>query len=278
MGKYCDLHSHSIFSDGTFTPTELIEEGIQQGLSALALTDHNTTSGLTEFLAAAEGKDILPIPGVELSSEYKGNELHVLGLFLPREQWGNVENFVGLYNQRKAKNNEELVARLNASGYEINLEEITQQTPAGHVNRTHIAQALIEHGYVSNMQEAFDKLLMEGKGYYFPPQRVTAFETIAFLRDIGAIPVLAHPFLSLPEEEVPVFIKEAKKYGLVGMETLYSKYVEATTEKAMSIAQEFAIKQSGGSDFHGGKRPDIALGVGKGNLRVPYAFIEELQK
>ena len=278
MKKYCDLHTHSIFSDGTFTPTELIEEGIKQGLSAVALTDHNTTSGLTEFCTAAAGKDILPIPGVEISTEYMGKELHILGLFLPKDKYADVENFVEQYNERKRKNNEELIARLNAAGYDVHLADIAKQTPNGHVNRVHIAEALMEKGYVSSVKEGFQDLLAEGKGYYFPPQRLTAFETIAFLKDIGAKSVFAHPFLSLREEEIPIFINEAKKYGLVGMETLYSKYSEETTAKAVVIARECGIKQSGGSDFHGLKKPDISLGTGRGNLRIPYAFIEDLQK
>jgi predicted metal-dependent phosphoesterase TrpH len=278
MGKYCDLHAHSVFSDGTFTPTELINEGIRQGLSAVALTDHNTTAGLTEFLSAAAGKNILPIPGVEISTEYQGRELHILGLFLPKNKYADVENFVAQYNIRKAKNNEELIARLNAAGYEVDLDEIKKQTPNGHVNRAHIAAELMKKGYVSSVQEGFQELLTEGKGYYFPPQRLTAFETIAFLRDIGAKSVLAHPFLQLTEDEIRVFVQEAKTYGLVGMETLYSKYSDETTEKAIAIAESCGIKQSGGSDFHGMKKPDVSLGVGKGNLRIPYAFIEALQK
>lgn len=278
MEKYCDLHAHSVFSDGTFTPTGLIEEGIKQGLSAVALTDHNTTAGLTEFVAAAQGKDILPIPGTEISSEYKGKELHILGLFLPKDKYADVEVFVAQYNQRKAKNNEELIARLNAAGYDVDLAEIAKQTPNGHVNRAHIAAELMKKGYVASVQEGFQELLTEGKGYYIPPQRLTAFETIGFLRGIGAKPVLAHPFLQLTEEEIRIFVQEAKQYGLVGMETLYSKYSKETTERAVAIAQDCGIKQSGGSDFHGEKKPDITLGKGRGDLRIPYEFVEELQK
>lgn len=278
MEQYCDLHAHSIFSDGTFTPTELVEEGIKQGLSAVALTDHNTTAGLTEFFNAAHGKEILAVAGVEISSEYEGKELHILGLCLPENAYAAVTDFVEQYNQRKAKNNEELIARLNAAGYAVNLDEIKKQTPNGHVNRAHIAAALMEKGYVSSVQEGFQELLTEGKGYYIPPKRLASMETIAFLRDIGAKPVLAHPFLQLNEGEIRVFVQEAKKYGLVGMETLYSKYSEETTKKAVAIAKEYGLKQSGGSDFHGDKKPDISLGKGKGNLRIPYAFLEELQK
>lgn len=278
MEKYCDLHAHSVFSDGTFTPTELIEEGIKQGLSALALTDHNTTEGLSEFFAAAAGKDVLAVAGVEISSEYKGKELHILGLCLPETAYPAVTEFVEQYNRRKAKNNEELIARLNAAGYQVDLDEIKKQTPNGHVNRAHIAAELMKKGYVSSVQDGFQKFLTEGKGYYIPPKRLTSFETISFLRDIGAKPVLAHPFLSLTEEEIPVFVQEAKKYGLVGMETLYSKYSDETTAKAIAIAAKYGLKQSGGSDFHGEKKPDIALGIGRGNLRIPYALLEELQK
>ncbi len=277
MREFCDLHTHSVFSDGTCTPTELIEKGEKIGLSAIALTDHNTVAGLPEFLAAAKGKKIVPVPGVEISTDYNGTELHVLGLFLPEKAFGAVTEFVNAYNRRKEKSNEELISSLQAAGYRVDLAEIKAETPNGHVNRAHIAATLVKKGYIGSVQEGFSGLLSEKAGYYKPPKRQTAFETIAFLRSLGAVPVLAHPFLNLTAEELCEFLEEAKGYGLVGMETVYSRYSDETAKKAAEIALQYALKESGGSDYHGENKPDIDLGIGTGNLKIPSRFFEELR-
>ncbi len=274
--KYCDLHTHSIFSDGMWSPTQIIEEAERIGLSAVALTDHNNINGLDEFVNAAKGKKVEAIRGIEISTDYGDKELHIVGLYLPRERFGDVGNLVEQILNRKAEANAKLVENLRKDGYDVDIEKIISGAN-GFVNRAHIATALLECGYVSSVGEAFEVLLSKDGGYYVPNKRIDAFEAIAFLKSIGATAVLAHPFLALNENELRKFVAEAKKYGLDAIETHYSTFTPEETALAERIAREFGIKQSGGSDFHAERKPEISLGTGKGKLAVPASFAENLK-
>ena len=273
----CDLHTHSVYSDGTYTPTELIAAAEKLNLSAIALTDHNTTHGLKEFSKAAEGKQVEAVLGVELSTDYGKIELHIVGLFLKEQDFPKIETLIAEMEKRKIESNIRLAENLKKEGYDVDYEELKSRTPRGHINRAHFAAELVKKGYASSVQEAFNTLLAKDGGFYEEPQRLPVYETIAFLKEIGATAILAHPFLNLTEEELRVFLQEAKKYGLDGMETEYSTYDEETTAKAKEIAKEFGLKESGGSDFHGGNKPHIALGIGQGNLAVPKEFLEKMR-
>ena len=276
MSSFCDLHTHSHFSDGTFTPDELIDEAERIGLTAIALCDHNTVRGLDEFLLAAQSRGIDAVPGIELSTDYRDVELHIVALFVRPEHYEAINALVAQMAENKQKSNRALIEALRAHGYDITYDEVCA-TANGNVNRPHIGAVLTEKGYTSSIQEAFRTLLSPVCGLYVPPQRLPVFETIEFIRSIGAVPVLAHPFLQLDEAGLRTFLNKAKTHGLVGMETLYSTYDEQTTALSRAIAQEYGLCESGGSDFHGGRKPDIALGTGKGNLAVPYEFLDKLK-
>ena len=278
MTEYCDLHTHSVYSDGTYTPEALVREAEKLALKAVALTDHNTLSGVPEFLKSAEGSLVQAIPGIEISTDYGETELHIVGLFLKEEVFEKVENFVKKMLDNKAESNRILVQSLNLAGYKIDYEELKRNTPNGKFNRAHVAGALQKAGYVSSIKEAFDTLLAKDGKFYVQPKRIPVFEAIEFLKSVGAVVILAHPFLNLTEEELRAFLPKAKAVGLDGMETLYSEFDERQTATAVKIAEEFSLKQSGGSDFHGNRKPHIALGRGKGNLFVPIEFKEELEK
>ncbi|MBQ4269835.1 MAG: PHP domain-containing protein [Clostridia bacterium] len=275
-GKYCDLHTHSIYSDGTVTPRAILDEAERLGLSAVALTDHNTTAGLTEFLRAAQGKRVKAVSGVEFSTDYGDGELHILGLFLKPQDFEKIEDRVAILKKNKAESNAKLVENLRRGGFEIDLEQIKSQTPNGHINRAHIAAALAEKGYVKSIREAFETLLKKDGEFYVQTKRLDAFETVAFIKELGGVAVLAHPFLDLTETELIEFLKTAKPYGLDGMETRYSTFDDEMTATLERIAAEFGLLCSGGSDFHGERKPDIALGVGRGALKVPTAYFETL--
>lgn len=275
--KLCDLHTHSIYSDGTYTPAQLVETALDCGLSALALTDHNTVDGLPAFLTAAEGKPIEIVAGAEFSVDYDGTELHLLGLHIPPAAFDRVSNLMQEVNARKEQSNIDLVAALNGAGYAIDYDVIKAKTPNGKCNRAHIAAALTEAGYTASVKEAFKTLLGKDCGYYVEPQRLTVWETIDFIRDIGAVPVLAHPFLNLEEDALAAFLPRAKERGLVGMECAYSLYDEETTAKSFALADANGLLYSGGSDFHGANKPHIRMGVGQGNLSIPYAWAEAIQ-
>lgn len=278
MADFCDLHIHSTFSDGTDTPTALVSMAEEKGLGAIALTDHNTVAGLPEFLQAAEGKNVRVITGTEFSTDYNGIELHILGLFLKREYFARITDLLEDYRIRKDQSNVDLVAKLNAAGYAIDYDRIKNSTPEGQVNRALIAAELTRLGYTESIQDAFKKLLSPKCGYYVPPTRPDPFETIRFIKSMGAVAVLAHPFLNLNEAQLREFLTQAVPAGLDAMETLYSTYDEETTALACAIAEEFGILQSGGSDYHGGNKPHIKLGIGQGNLAIPYKWMEALER
>lgn len=278
MSVLCDLHNHSTYSDGTNTPIELVDIAEKIGLDAIALTDHNTVAGLPEFLAAAEGKKVRAIAGTEFSTDYKGTELHILGLFLRPEHYAPITDLLEDYRMRKEKSNLDLTEKLNAAGYAIDYEKIKSSTPKGQVNRALIAAELTRLGYTESIQDAFKKLLSPKCGYYIPPTRPSPFETIRLIKSMGAVAVLAHPFLNLDEQELREFLEEAVPCGLDGMETLYSTYDEETTALAEKMAAEFGILSSGGSDYHGGNKPHIQMGIGQGNLAIPYERMTALEE
>ena len=275
--KYCDLHTHSYFSDGTYSPTELITEAEERGLAAIVLCDHNTVDGLGEFLAAAEGKSVKAIAGIEFSTDYGEVELHIVGMYIDPCHFNAVNEMVTELRRRKDESNMTLIKNLRADGYEVDYDEIRASTK-GIANRAHIAAKLTEKGYTGSIKEAFDTLLSKESKYYVQPRRLDVFETIKFIKSIGAVAVLAHPFLNLNEDELRAFLPKACECGLDAMETLYSTYDEATAALAAEMAREYGLKESGGSDFHGERKPDISLGIGRGDLRVPVSFLEELHR
>jgi predicted metal-dependent phosphoesterase TrpH len=276
--KLCDLHTHSVFSDGTYTPTQLLEAAECAGLSAIALCDHNTVDGLPEFLAAAQGKDLQAIAGAEFSVDYEGTELHLLALYIRKNHFAAISEWMADFHKRKAQSNYDLIYALNRAGYEINFEEIRKATPNGKFNRAHIAAELTKKGYVRSIKEAFSTLLAPEHGYYKEPKRPTVWEMLDFIKSIGAVPVLAHPFLNLKEDRLIKLLPLAAEKGLVGMECYYPLYDKATTEKSLLLANRFNLLPSGGSDFHGGNKPDISLGIGKGNLQIPYEWSVALKR
>ncbi len=264
-----DLHTHSTHSDGTLTPAELITEAGRLGLTAVALTDHNTVSGLSDFMAEAERQGVTAVAGTELSTVCAGREIHLLGLFIPPDRRADVEALMEDYRARKDASNRDLVARLRAGGYAIDYAEIQRKNPNGNINRALIAKELLARGYVTSVKEAFDTLLEEGLGYYTPPERLEFTDAIRFLRSIGAIPIWAHPLQYIDETTVREILPRAVEAGLVGMEVMHSSYDDATIARAKALADEFGLLYSGGSDFHGEIKPDVRLGVGTKNPRTP---------
>ncbi len=276
--QLCDLHVHSNYSDGTLTPEQIVCQAQTAGLSAVALTDHNTVAGLGNFLRAAEGTSLEAIPGIEFSTDYLDVELHIVSLFIREEHYDAITQITDDMQQRKMQSNLDLIAALNQAGYKVDYQKIKASMPTGEPNRALIAAELTRLGYTPDIQSAFKTLLGAKCGYYHPPKRIDVFELIDFVRSIGAVPVLAHPFLSLKESDaLRRFLAPATECGLVGMEVLYSKFTPEQTTEAMSIADEFDLLYSGGSDFHGENKPDIALGVGRGNLQIPINYLDALR-
>ena len=276
MNACCDLHTHSNFSDGTCSPAELIRLAEEAGISAIALCDHNTVAGLDAFQAAACNSSVEAITGIEFSTEYQGKELHILGLFLQPQHYGAINALLEEALKRKEQSNLDLIERLREQGLPLDYWAIKAESSGSNLNRAVIGAYLIHNGFCSTMEEAFHRWLDFERGFYVPPKRPDAYEVIRFIRSIGAVAVLAHPFLSLEEGQLRQFLSGAE--GLVGMEVYYSKFSDEQTALAEQITEEFGLVKSGGSDFHGSNKPDIRIGVGKGALAVPLSCLEELKK
>lgn len=278
MDKLCDLHTHSTYSDGTLSPAQLIAEAERIGLSAIALTDHNTVCGLPDFLAAGESSCVEAVAGIEFSTDYEDLELHIVALFVQPEHYDSITKLTDEMNERKRRSNIDLIERLNQAGYAIDYDTIKASMPGGEPNRALIAAELTRLGYTASNQDAFKTLLGKKCGYYIPPKRIDVFELIEFVHRIGTVPILAHPFLSLKDADKLVdFLTKAAPCGLQGMETRYPLFSQEQTHTLEAIAAQFGLAQSGGSDFHGANKPDISMGTGKGTLSVPYRFLEDLR-
>ncbi len=277
MKNTVDLHTHTKYSDGTLTPSELVALAVENELFAIALTDHNTASGLPEFFAAAEGKDIEAVGGTELSCDYDGKEIHIVGLFLELDDVQKIDELMDQMKRNKIISNKNLIEKLASDGYDISYEAV-EKTVNGYMNRAHIATYLVSKGYFSSRQEVFEKILQPYGKYYTPPKTISVFEGIEFLNSLGAVSVLAHPYLSIPNEDMDSFLEGAVASGLDAMETVYTTYDEQTARKAKETAEKYGLLESGGSDFHGANKPDTKLGVGYGNItftREQYLKLKE---
>ena len=279
-----DLHVHSTRSDGTYTPTELVEYAIEKGLTAFALTDHDTTDGLDEAISyanalRAEGKADVPevIPGIELSTNIEDTEVHVAGLFIDKENpefQSYLKEFVASRNLRNMK----MCAKLTEIGIPITAEELESAFPNCILTRAHFASWLREHGYVSSNKEAFDRYLGKRCPCYVPREKITPQKAIALILTAGGIPVLAHPILyRLSDARLEALVATLKEAGLVGIEAIYSTYEPSEERQIRRLAKKYDLLLSGGSDFHGTNKPRIDLGVGLGRLYVPDELLENMK-
>ncbi len=272
-----DLHTHSIYSDGTETPETLVRTAGAQGLTALALTDHDTLDGLEPFLALQDEVKTRLIPGIELSCRFLDVELHILGLFIEPRDPDLQERVVALRHRRQERN-EAMLARLNALGVPLTWADVASSATTDLVSRAHIARALVLRGCVSSLQEAFQRYLGEGASAFVPFRDLTPREAARWIREAGGVPVVAHPGRTahrhLPWDDA---MFELKRQGLGGLEAYYSDYGPTEERYFCGLADRLGMAKSGGSDFHGSVKPGIQLGKGKGGLRVPDEILEGLE-
>lgn len=271
----CDLHTHSLHSDGSAEPAELIAEAKRLGL-IIALTDHNTTAGLPEFMQAAKDEGVTAIAGTELSCCHCGDEFHLLGLFIKPEHYNKVERLAKEFHVLKEISNVEMIERLNSAGYNIKYSDVKNRNPNGNANRAHVAAELLEKGYVGSVAEAFDTILSDEYGFYIQPERLQLIDAIHFLRSIDALPILAHPLKDIDCKKLNDILPELIKEGLLGIETMHSSYSDEDIRVSKELVKRFGIIESGGSDYHGAVKPNVSLGCGKGNLDIPEDVYSEL--
>lgn len=273
-----DLHLHSTNSDGSETPEELVIRGRQAGLSAMALTDHDNMGGIETFLAACREHGMTGIAGVEISAhvEEGHGSMHILGYGLDPEHPA-VEESLGRVLDGRAWRNGQIVERLNGLGLELEWAEVQACAGEDVVGRPHIAQAMIDRNYVSSVEEAFERYLAKGAPAYVDRYRLYPEEGIRMIREAGGIAVLAHPFSwELDEARLEAGLRELKALGLRGIEAVYSCYDAEQTVTLLRLAKRLDLLVTGGSDYHGLAKPEIALGKGFGSLCVSDGYLPPL--
>ena len=272
-----DLHCHSTFSDGSLTPEQLADEAVKAGLSALALTDHDTVAGLPRFLAAAEGKSFRAVPGVELSVDCSSGVMHMLGYWMDTANPELVRQMEWIRNGREMRNRT-MLEKLNALGFAMTWDEVQAMAGEDVVGRPHFGQVLIQKGYAKDKNEAFDKWLGDGKPGYADRPRLTAEVAVALIRQAGGVAVLAHPFsLRISRDAMASLFIELAAAGLAGVECYYSEHSAELTKEYLAMAKQANLVPTGGSDFHGEVSPGIRLGVGFGGLNVPDEALAQLE-
>ncbi|MCL4534155.1 MAG: PHP domain-containing protein [Bacteroidetes bacterium] len=274
-----DLHLHSTASDGALSPHELVQLCIKHGLRAIALTDHDTIGGIDAALAAAAGTSLTVIPGVEISTDVPRSEVHILGYFVDWRQPRFREVLTRLQHSRYDRARK-MVDRLAELGLSVEWESVQALAKDGSIGRPHVAQAMLERGYVHSITEAFDLYLNRNGPAYVERYKLTPIEVIQLLRAAGGLPVLAHPVIIGPGEALgePLDLEEMLPplvhAGLVGLEARYPGYTAEVTERLLATAARFGIITTGGTDFHGRG----AMSTPPGDVWVPPSVVEELQE
>jgi len=274
-----DLHSHSTASDGSVSPAGVVENALEIGLTALALTDHDTQEGLEEARRAADSTEIELIPGTELSLEFPSGGMHLVVLWLEPGE-GPLQNRLQTLQDGRSGRNTVILEALTELGMPITVEEVEAEAGGGSVGRPHIAAVMMQKGYVESIQEAFDSWLATGKPAYRGRPRLMPEEAIMLARESGAVPILAHPHtLNIDRApEMADLLKRLRSAGLVGPEAVYSAYQQHERDGYSHLARRFELVASGGSDYHGSYKPGLNLGNGYGDLVVPESALEDLRK
>lgn len=275
--KTIDLHTHSIYSDGTYTPKEIMEWGKRKGISAIALTDHDTFDGLDEAEKWGGKYGIEVIRGIEVSAEYEGTEIHIVGLFVNSEN-DEFDSVLKKLRMSRKNRNTEMVEKLNNIGINIKYEDVVKRAEGGIVTRAHIAREVINKGYALTNNEVFERYIGKDKPAYVKRQVLPWTDAIRLINESGGLAVLAHPLIyKLTEKRLEMIIGELAKEGLAGIEAYYSTHSDEDISYIKSAAKKYNLRLSGGSDFHGANKPKIDLGTGYGNLKVPYWVLQELK-
>ncbi len=272
-----DLHTHTNFSDGSYSPTELVAHANELGIDILAITDHDTTAGLPEALEAIENLPLELIPGIELSAQFHNREMHILGYFIDLNDLQFQTRLEALRATRSVRISN-ILDRLHGMGMDLSLAEVEAASGTGTIGRPHIAQVLIAKGYVKNMKEAFEQLLGSRGKAYVQREVPEAEEIIRWITDAGGIPVLAHPYWEgFNKEDSAKACQTLVDQGLQGLEVFYGTFSARHISFNLGLARRFDLLMTGGSDFHGTMKPDIALGKGRGSLHVPPKVVEKLR-
>ncbi len=277
--KRIDLHTHSNCSDGTYSVQELIDYAYEKGLAAIALTDHDTIDGVEEAVRYGKEKypDMEVIPGIEFSTVNEGKDVHVVGLYVDYNDQ-KLKDRLATFKNARVERNIKMCKKLTEGGIRITYEELTAAFPDTSITRAHYAKYMLEKGYIKSKQEAFDKYIGDNCPYFVPRENITPEMAIECILDNGAVPILAHPVLyHMSDAKLEQLVIRLKEAGLKGLEAIYTTY-EAYEERQMKeLAEKHGLLISGGSDFHGGNKVGIDLGLGYGSLFVPEDLLPKIK-
>jgi predicted metal-dependent phosphoesterase TrpH len=267
--KFADLHLHTQFSDGTFTPEELAGHGARLGFAALALTDHDSIEGCVRMAAACAAAGIEFIVGAELTAEHEDTEVHILGYFLDPENQTLLEKIAGFQAVRQDRIRE-MVAALNKAGVPLQVESVFALANCQSPGRPHVARALVKEKLIGNLDEAFEKYLKKGRPAWVPKTKMSALEGVELIHQAGGLAVMAHPGLNRTDEIIPGLVDA----GLDGIECFHTKHSTATSERYLEIAEKFNLLVTGGSDCHGFSKGKPLIG----GIKLPYENVEKMKE
>ncbi|WP_426447260.1 PHP domain-containing protein [Paenibacillus sp. S-38] len=272
---YADLHTHTLASDGTRPPADNVRLAAEAGLSAVAITDHDTVGGLDEALEAGRTYGITVVPGVEISTVSGGEDIHVLGYWIDHKDTRFLERLAGLREVRDRRN-EMIIEKLQELGLEVTMEDVLESVRSlkrerDTVGRPHIADALVRKGYVANMAEAFDRYLAKGAAAYVNPPRITPSEAVGWIREAGGAPVLAHPGLYSQDG----LIAELAAAGLAGVEAYHADHTPEQEAHYEALAQRHGLLVTAGSDYHG-ERGGVVFHAPVGARRIAAGVVDDL--
>ena len=272
-----DLHTHSNYSDGTLTPTELVNLAREKKISALALTDHDTMAGVEEAVRAGEMMGVEIIPGIEISVLHDKVEYHILGY------WADSQNSVlaealAILQGARSERNSRILQKLNELGIPATNDELERVSEQGQTGRPHIARLLVRYGAVKTITQAFDQFLKKGAVAYVSRFAYTAIEAVSLIRQAGGLAVLAHPIQNDPElTRLPLVLAGLVPAGLDGLEVYYPTHSHKIKKKLRALAEQNNLLLTGGSDYHGDVRPGTTL-AGGGNIFVPPDLLVKMKE
>jgi len=270
MASRADLHTHSTYSDGRLTPTELVERAISKGLEALALTDHDCIDGIAEAQAAAQRYPQLTfIPGVELSTDVPHGEVHMLGYFLDWQD-PHLQSRLAHLRRSRLERGEKMLAKLKRLGIDISWQRVQEIAGDGAIGRPHIALAMLEAGHISTLDEAFERYLGRNGPAYAEREKITPTEAVQLVTGASGLPVLAHP---RDIQDLEALVVQLKGANLIGIEVYYQDYDQQTIDGLLAVARQHGLLPLGGSDFHGiGSAHERDLG----DIPLPFEPVEQL--
>lgn len=273
-----DLHVHSNKSDGSLSPAQLVSYAVEKGLSSFALTDHDTTDGIEEALEAAKGRDIEVIPGIEFSTEYEGQDIHIVGLYIDYQSDYFKRRLTNFVNGRIIRN-KEMCRRLTERGIPVTYEELCAEFPGCVITRSHFARFMLHHGYIKSLKEAFDRYIGDRCPCFVPRKKITPMRAVEIILKAGGFPILAHPLLyHMSSSRLEKLVGILKDMGLQGLEAIYSTYTAADERKMCALANRYDLCISGGSDFHGNAKPGLDLATGYGKLFIPQEILDKINE